>query len=85
MSVQSQKTKVECIQLLWAVVRMHLLGALGVHSAALGGDLHALGVHLGALGVPPGGVPDPHESGGGLSWATLSWGLGRRGAARIEQ
>ena len=23
--------------------------------------------------------------GGGFSWATLSWGLGRRGAARIEQ
>ena len=63
---------------------MHL-GALGVHSAALGGDLHALGVHLWVPWECPGGVPNPHESGGGLSWATLSWGLGRRGAARIEQ
>ena len=53
----------------------------GVHSAALGGDLAALGGDLAALG----GVPKPHESVGELSWATLSWGLGRRGAARIEQ
>ena len=53
----------------------------GVHSAALGGDLAALGGDLAALG----GVSNPHESVGELSWATLSWGLGRRGAARMEQ